>query len=417
MFKKLVILFSILFFFLIPSSALAQENEVSLYFFWSKTCPHCEKEQEFLNKIAPEYPDLKIYDFEVSKVSNFMLLQEIGRQTGVSVNGVPIVFISDSNLIGYLNDETSGQTIISLIEKAQKEGDKNQIGEIVDEFQNPQATPLPTSTPLVQQTPSPTPSFSENTSLVTIPDEIKIPLIGTKQIKSLSLPILTIVLAAMDGFNPCAMWVLLFLISLLLGMKDTKRMWILGITFIASSALVYFLFLSAWLNLFLFLGFITWIRVVVGLFALGAGSYYLYDYHKNKSAECKVTGGEKKQKIFEKLKTITQKKQLLLALGGIILLAFAVNLVELICSAGLPAIFTQVLSLSDMPTWKYYSYLVLYVLIFMLDDLIVFFVAMITLRVTGFQNKYSRLSHLIGGILMLIIGILLIVKPELLTFG
>ena len=121
--------------------------------------------------------------------------------------------------------------------------------------------------------------------------------------------------------------------------------------------------------------------------------------------------------MFSKLKKIIQEKHFLIALGGLIILAFAVNLVELICSAGLPAVYTQVLTLSNLSTWQYYSYLALYIFVFMLDDLFVFFAAMITLQFTGISGKYSRASHLIGGIVMLIIGILMIFKPELLMFG
>jgi len=128
-------------------------------------------------------------------------------------------------------------------------------------------------------------------------------------------------------------------------------------------------------------------------------------------------GSKKKQKVFDKLKKVTQKKQLGLAVLGMIILAFAVNLVELVCSAGLPAVYTQVLSLANLPTWQYYLYLIFYILIFMLDDLVVFFVAMTTLKMTGLNNKYSRFSHLFGGILILIIGLLLIFKPEILMFG
>ena len=194
-------------------------------------------------------------------------------------------------------------------------------------------------------------------------------------------------------------------------------MWILGGSFIAASGFAYFLFLTAWLNLLLFLGFIFWIRILIGLVALGAGAYNLRDFIVNKEGGCEVTGDEKRQKIFEKLRKISQQKQFLLALGGIILLAFAVNLVELVCSAGLPAIYTQILALSKLPNWQYYLYLLFYIFIFMLDDLIVFIIAMLTLQAIGIESKYARASHLIGGLLMLLIGLLLLFKPELLMFA
>jgi len=149
---------------------------------------------------------------------------------------------------------------------------------------------------------------------------------------------------------------------------------------------------------------VTWVRVIIGLVALGGGIYNLIDFIKNKDGNCKVTNTEKRQKVFQNI-------------GGIVLLAFAVNLVEAICSAGLPAVYTQILTLNDLSTAQYYLYILLYIFFFMLDDLIVFFIAMTTLRMTGLTKKYSKWSSLIGGILMLLIGLILILKPEILMFG
>jgi hypothetical protein len=169
--------------------------------------------------------------------------------------------------------------------------------------------------------------------------------------------------------------------------------------------------------LVLFLGFVSWIKILIGLLALLGGVYSIKEFIFNKSSGCKVTGNEKRQRIFERMKLAVQQNSLWLAMGGIILLAFAVNLVELICSAGLPAVYTQVLALNDLAGWQYYFYILVYILFFMLDDLFVFFVAMITLEMTGITTKYARLSRLIGGLIMLIIGLLLVFKPEWLMFG
>jgi hypothetical protein len=212
------------------------------------------------------------------------------------------------------------------------------------------------------------------------------------------------------------MWTLLFLISLLLGMENRKRMWILGITFIAASAFVYFLFMAAWLNLLLFIGFIFWVRAVVGGVAIAGGAYNLKKYFSKTPAVCQNAGDPKRQKMFDKLKAVAQKENLYLAVAGIVLLAFAVNLVELLCSAGLPVIFGQILALSDLAAWQYYFYILLYILVFMADDIIIFVMAMITLKMTGLTTKYQNFSHLAGGILMTIIGVLLIFKPEWLMF-
>jgi len=202
-----------------------------------------------------------------------------------------------------------------------------------------------------------------------------------------------------------------------LGMKDRKKMWILGSTFIVTSGAVYFLFLSAWLNFFLFLGLVFWIRIIIALVALVSGVYHLKEYFTNKEVACKVTSGQKRQLIFEKIKNIIKTNKFWLAILGIILLAAAVNLVELVCSVGLPAIYTNVLSMSNLSPWQYYAYLLLYIVIFMIDDMFVFFIAMTTLKIKGISTKYSRFANLIGGIIMLIIGLLLIIKPGWLMFG
>lgn len=379
--KKITLILGFIFFwFLTWSFPVRAQAKAELILFYSEYCPHCEKENYFLKKLVQKYPELTVKKYQVdSDKNNQILFQETAKKFDIVQLGVPLTIIGDNYFLGYGDDSTTGISI--------EEAVKKQL------------------------------SLSQTEPTKIIPKQIKVPVFGNLEIAALSLPLLTIIIAALDGFNPCAMWTLLFLISLLLGMKDRTRMWILGITFIATSALVYFLFLSAWLNFFLFIGYSLLIRYLVGAAAIGAGSYHLYDYLKNKNGVCKITGNEKRQQVFTKLKEIASKKQLFLALVGIILLAIAVNIVELLCSAGLPAVYTQVLSYTKLSSWQYYAYLVLYILIFMLDDLFVFFTAMITLKAVGLEGKYSRYSHLIGGILILAIGLLMLLKPEWLMFG
>lgn len=367
------------FLFFVNLPVVKAEKKVKLTLFYSQYCPHCEKEKLFLEKMASKYPILEINKLEVDKSQkNQQLFKEKAQEYQISQLGVPLTIIGKNHFLGYESDETTGATIEQAI--------KTEISKGSSRFTN-------------------------------LPKNIRVPIFGNLEIANLSLPAFTVIIAALDGFNPCAMWTLMFLISLLLGMKDRRRMWILGATFIVTSGLIYFLFLSAWLNFFIFVGYSSWMRYFIGFIALGAGGYYLYDYVKNKDGVCKVTGNQKRQKMFAKLKKIATKKQFLLAFLGIIFLAIAVNMVELVCSAGLPAVYTQVLSYAKLPTLQYYGYLVLYILIFMLDDLFVFFTAMITLKTVGLDGKYARYSHLVGGILILAIGVLMLFKPEWLMFG
>jgi len=248
------------------------------------------------------------------------------------------------------------------------------------------------------------------------PVMVTIPGRGEVDVGKWSLPILSVVLGFLDGFNPCAMWVLLFLISLLLGMEDRKRMWILGLTFIGASGLVYLLFMTAWLKFFLFVGFIPIVRIGVALVAMGSGLMHLKKFYEHRN-QCELIPAERRKKVFGKLEEITRNQKLVIALVGIVGLAFSVNLIELVCSAGLPAIFTKVLSMSALAWWQYAVYMGLYIAMFMLDDILVFVAAMVTLRATGISGKYTWLSNLVGGGVILLIGVLLIFRPEWLMMG
>lgn len=416
MFNKLFLIIFISLFFIFSSINLFASSQVTLDFFWSNGCPHCAKEKVFLEELKLKYPNLIVNSYEISQnMANALLFQSVGQKLGADISGVPFTVVGDKYVVGFGSNDTTGREIESFILSAMKETNPTQApittpNIVLNKPEIKEASEETLPIPLNSEIPKDSPKeLLKDTN-------VHIPLLGTVYASKVSLPILTFLIALVDGFNPCAMWTLLFLISLLLGMKDRKRMWALGIAFIATSALVYFLFLSAWLNLFLFLGFISWIRILIALVALGAGFIYLKKYHQNRTG-CEVVGEEKRHKVFDKLKIITSKKSFFLAITGIILLAIAVNMVELICSAGLPAIYTKVLSMYQLPTWHYYSYLFFYILVFMLDDLFIFFTAMFTLQVTGIQSKYTHASHLIGGVLMLSIGLLLLFKPEILMFG
>ncbi len=386
---------------LAPAAALAQ-NPVNIYFFWGQGCPHCEHEKEFLADLAANRPEILIKDFEVwGNAENRRILGELGKELNVDVSGVPFTVVGDKYFIGWYDRASTGAAIEAAVATAVKQGCRDVVAPIID----------------LEGTAAPDNGSCGDDGKTEIPEKINVPLLGTIKVKDFSLPVLAVVLGALDGFNPCAMWTLLFLISLLLGMKNRKRMWILGSSFIGASALAYFLFMSAWLNLLLFVGFIVWIRIIVALVAIGGGAYNLKAYFSKKPAVCANAADPKRKKVFERLKNIVLQNNFYLALGGIILLAFAVNLVELICSAGLPVIFTQILSMSGLSQWQYYLYIALYILVFMADDLFVFFAAMITLKMAGITTKYQKASHLIGGVLMLAIGLLLIFRPEWLMFG
>jgi len=379
-----------------PAPSLsAAEATVHIHLFWTLNCPHCEREKEFLRRLAQDYPQVHLHFYEISTdAGNRALLERVAQHLQVPLRGVPFTVIGQRSFSGWLDERTTGAAITAAV-------------------QDYLANPGPDLVADLSAGPRPAVPLEEKL----VPDTITLPIFGEVQTRTVSLPLLTLMLGAVDGFNPCAMWVLIFLIGLLLGLPDRGRMWLLGGVFIFVSAGVYFLFMTAWLNLLMFLGLVFWVRLLVGLIALAAGVYNLKEFFWGEAGVCKVTHSERRQRVFQRLKEITSQEKFWLALGGIVILAFAVNLVEMVCSASLPVVFLQVLTLNNLPVWQYYLYILLYIAIFMLDDLIVFITAMTTLQIAGLTGSYSRFSNLVGGLAMLAIGVILIFKPSWLMFG
>jgi len=402
---KYIIIFVFAFCFLF-SSPVQAKNTVNIYFFWGDGCPHCAKEKELLEYYQHKYSYIEVLDFELySNFSNSQTLSSVASILGIRVDGVPFTVIGDKSFSGY-SEVISPDQISERIEYCYNNNCPDSLAKLFE----PELNNIVVDNVIGKQRIS-------NSDKVEDKRFINVPGLGEIDAVNFSLPLITVVMGVLDGFNPCALWTLLFLISLLLGMENKKKMWILGGAFIVASASVYFMFMAAWLNFILFIGFILWVRLLIGGVALFGGSYNLKEFLFNKESGCKVTNDEKRQKVFARLKQLIQQKSFVISFLGIILLAFTVNLVELVCSAGLPAVYTQILALNNLTGWQYYAYILLYIFFFMIDDLFIFFVAMTTLQMTGISTKYSRYSKLIGGVVMVIIGILLFFKPEWLMFG
>ena len=398
MMKKLFYCSIVLLFFFLPLAVKAidtnygpnqPKEKVEFTLFHSKTCSHCKAEISFIDKkLRPEYSDkvdFQFYEVSENQENQQMLSQYLYFYKGEG-GSVPITFIDGEIIYGYGDDKSSGVHLKEVIEqKLQLKGwfEKTDV--------------------------------AGNTG-----EQIIIPVLGPINPRTFSLPVLTVIIGLLDGFNPCAMWALLFLISLLLGMENRKRMILLGSIFIIASGIVYFIFMAAWLKFILFVGMLFAVRLVIGLVGIGVGGKNLWDYWKNRKADgvvCEVSQNKKTQTTFEKIKNIVHRQSLWWSILGIVLLGFSVNLVEMACSAGFPAIYTQVLALNGLPIWQKYLYMLGYIFFYMLDDMIVFIIAAVTLKSHIVGSKFAKYSNLIGGALILILGILLILKPEWLMFG
>ena len=354
------------------------EDKVNIYFFYGDGCPHCAKEEKVLNLLEDKYGDkIVIYRFETWKNSSNKELmfkaKDFMNTQGVTKTGVPFTVIGNKYFSGY--SEYVGNELENLIKLYTEEesNDENVV----------------------------------NTS------KVHLPLLGDISPTETTVAVAAIILGFVDGFNPCAMWVLLFIINMLFGLKDKKKLFILGFAFLFTSAMFYFI---SMLGINLLLGFISTnlIRSLIGVVAIIAGSYNLYVYFKERKEEdgCKVVDEDKRKKIISKVKKIKNARNFFFALTGIIALAISVNMVELACSAGFPAVFAEILVANKITGFARILYLLLYVLFYMLDDLVVFTIAVSTLSIAGMTTKYNKIIKVIGGIIMILMGILLIFKYE-----
>jgi len=418
---KFLIVFAV--FLLLPVSAKADEKVINIHLFYGNGCPHCAAEEEFLSDYLKDRTDVKLYKYEIWYDShNQELLSKVQKEMGTTnKNGVPFTVIGKKTIVGYADGVTDEQ-IKDAINYYLNNDYRDYAGEITGKVKKNEVKEDTTKdeSKAEDKKENKIEKADDTKDSDQTDENVTVPVLGKINAKKVSLPILAVVLGFVDGFNPCAMWILIFLITMLFNMKDRKKMWILGLTFILTSGIVYLMFMLAWLNLATFISKIAFIRLLIAVIALVVGLINVYKYIdalKKKDEGCDVVDKKDRKKIMEKIISITHEKKFIIALLGIMVLAASVNIIELMCSIGIPLLFTQILAMNNLSTLSYMIYMFIYIFFFLIDDIVIFVISMVTLKVTGLSTKYTKYSHLIGGIIMLIIGLLLIIKPELLMFN
>lgn len=349
-----------------------EDGKVNFYLFKGEGCPHCADEEKWLQDIKKEYKDyVNFYEFEVWYDENNSKMMEKAKEIfDFSGPGVPFTVIGDKYYSGF------SDSIGTMMENTINDYLNTEIN---DDFNK----------------------------------KIDIPILGKVNMKNSSLGIIAIVLGFVDGFNPCAMWILLFLINMFLGTKDKKKSWILGFTFLVISAFIYFLSMLG-INVIIGVATVGYLKIAIAIFILIMGIFSLRKYLKIRKEEagCSIVDNRKRKKLVTKVKKIISSKNFILSIVGISTLAISVNLIELACSLGFPMIFTEMLTINNITGISRILYLLLYIFFYMIDDIVVFTISMITLQATGITNKYNKLCALVSSIIMIIMGLLLIFKPE-----
>ena len=344
-----------------------------VYFFSLSGCSHCDEQRPFNERLADTYPSILIIEYEASTAQGSLMLAEKLAELGIEDEPeFPITIFENQVFGGWESEETTGRAIEEALQQCLSGECPPPVGEVPG-------------------------------------DGIEVPIWGEIVPGDYSLPTLAIILGLVDGFNPCAMWVLVYLISLVATLKNRKRIWLIVGSFVLASGILYFLFMTAWLNLFLFIGYVKAVTIAIGLVALGGGILQVREVIEAKGAiVCEVTDEESRKKTMTKVQEIVSSPLTWGILVGIIVLAFTVNMVEFVCSAAIPAVFTRVLSLASLTTFQYYGYILLYVLFFMLDDLVIFGTAAFAVT-SSLGSRYTKYSRPVGAAIMIFLGLLLLV--------
>jgi glutaredoxin len=359
---------------------------VNLYVFWSETCPHCHRALRFLATLEEELPWLEVKAQEVSAPEDVELYVMLADKLGTDARYVPAFFYCGRTFQGYDDDATAGQFLRDSLEACHAE--------------------------LVAQAPVVEPHAADQNPG---PPPINLPLLGQLEPSALSLPVLTVLLAGLDAFNPCAFFVLLFLLSLMTHLRSRVRMALVGGVFVFCSGLVYFGFMAAWLNLFLLVGYLPLVTTGAGLVAVLVGAVSVKDFIWFKKGFSLSIPDQAKPGLYHRTRALVNAASLPAMLIGTVTLALTANAYELLCTAGFPLVFTRVLTLAELSAPAYYAYLALYNTVYVLPLLAIVAAFVVTLGARRLTESEGRTLKLLSGLMMLGLGLMLLLAPEALN--
>lgn len=352
------------------STPIAQAHGApTLHVFVREGCPHCATAKAFLDGLSEEeLHGVRVVLHDVVQDARAReQLERVSRAAGTWPPGVPTFVFRETVLVGFDDGAHTGRQLLEMI--------------------NPVASP---AKPI---------------------DEVETGLLGTLSASRMGLPMFTVVLGLLDGFNPCATWVLLFLLSLLVRLQDRRRMALIAGTFVLTSGAVYYAFMAAWLNFFLVLGMSQALRMVLGALALVIGAINVKDFFAFHQGPTLSIPDSAKPSLFDRLRKVVAAPTLGLALVTVVTLAVLVNFVELLCTAGFPAIYTAVLTQHELSAGDRYAYLGLYILGYMADDALMVGLAVTALSRHKLSERAGRILKLLAGSVMLVLGLVLLLRP------
>jgi len=360
---------------------------IHLYFFWSKKCPHCLEAQPDMVELEQTLPWLRLHSLElIDHPENVETFLSMTASFGNDAHSVPSFMLCGNLFSGYDNKNTTGLLLKTLLQAC---------------YQFAREHHPANSEVFVWQQDK--------------PDILTVPLLGQISGKDYSLPLLTLLIAGMDAFNPCAFFVLLFLLGMMVHSRSRRRMALIGGIFVFFSGLIYFLFMSAWLNFFIYLGELRIITYIAGMIALLIAVINIKDFFWFKKGFSLSISDTAKPRLLDRIRLLLRLDSLFTVITASIVLAVVANSYELLCTAGFPMVYTRILTLHALSTESYYLYLLLYNLIYILPLLAIVILFSVRLGARKLSEQEGRILKLLSGIMMLLLGLLLLFAPQLLN--
>lgn len=373
----------------------AVENRVDIEAFVRDGCPHCQQAEQFLAILQGEQPDLRIVIRNISQTPTALeRLQQISESRQAGPIRLPTFLVRGEYIVGYSEEAGSGGLIRNALRAAVRQVEASDAEAGSCEVQVSESCDVPVSRPAAPE-----------------PDVFVVNLFGRRiGLDEVGLPAFTLAMGLLDGFNPCSMWVLILMISMLAPMQNRPRMLAVAGAFVMVEGLAYFVFMAAWLNLFLLIGLSRASELVIAGIAVLAGAINLKDFWAFGVGVSLSIPASAKPGIYNRIRRILQAENLAGAMLGAVVLAFLVQIVELLCTSGFPALYTRILTLRELTGLDYYGYLLLYNLAYMLDDVIVLGVGVVTLSQHRLQEKEGRWLKLLSGLVMVALGLYLFLR-------
>jgi len=404
----------------------ADPNRIIIYLFWGDGCPHCAAEKPFLAALAAQHPEVEVREFEVwYNEANREPLMRMAAKFGFEPTAVPLTFIGDRYWIGFA-EEPIGREIKETVEACLADGCPDAGAGAFDAPAAPAATvpagPTATEecaacllTPEAAAEGAAPPAETE-AAAAAASQTLTLPLLGQIDLGKQSLMLSTALIAFVDGFNPCSLWVLSVLLALTLHTGSRKKVFIIGLVFLTVTSFVYILFIAGLFTMFTIISFVGWIQIVVALLALFFAAVNIKDYFWYKEGLSFTISDEKKPGLYKSIRRVLNAGDSLPALiGATVVMSAGASLVEFSCTAGFPVLWSNLVAAQGVTALTFIGLLAIYMLVYQVDELAIFLTAVFSLRASRLEEKHGRILKLTGGMLMLTLAIVMLVDPTVMT--